>query len=213
MFTRTCIIDHFVPFIIFNFSVISHPSHGWCWISDNYCFEDGQFAYKEDGKKTAKYLYNHVTVIVEKPHACDQRHLWYYIVPSWIVRAMGLRVKSGVVMPSGSSSTYWVIITPGTLDLFLILTVIKWIHKIIHDLMCEELCWTLLISIYNFFVYLDLMYTTLHIKWSVLVMRSSIQHVKTTTVYKVSCGCRGNSGSNPCDVIRVSFPDFAQRPL
>lgn len=39
---------------------------------------------------------------------------------------MGFRVKSGVLMPSGSSSTYWVIITPGTRDLFLILTVMKW---------------------------------------------------------------------------------------
>lgn len=40
-----------------------------------------------------------------------------------MVIAMGLRVKSGVLMPSGNSSTNWVIITPGTLDFFLILTV------------------------------------------------------------------------------------------
>lgn len=36
-----------------------------------------------------------------------------------MVKAMGLRVKSGVVIPSGSSSMYCVIITPGTLDLLL----------------------------------------------------------------------------------------------
>lgn len=42
-----------------------------------------------------------------------------------MVMEMGFRVKSGVLIPSGITSTYWVIITPGTFDLFLILTVIK----------------------------------------------------------------------------------------
>lgn len=41
-------------------------------------------------------------------------------LPSWIVKAMGLRVKSGVVFPSGSCSTNCVIMTPGTFDFFLI---------------------------------------------------------------------------------------------
>lgn len=40
-------------------------------------------------------------------------------LPSWIVRAIGLRVKSGVDIPSGSSSINCVIMTPGTLDFFL----------------------------------------------------------------------------------------------
>ena len=41
-------------------------------------------------------------------------------LPSLIVNAIGLRVKSGVVFPSGIVSTYCVIMTPGTLDLNLI---------------------------------------------------------------------------------------------
>lgn len=47
------------------------------------------------------------------------------LLPSCIVKAMGFRVKSGVVDPGGSSSTYCVTITPGTLDLFLIATEIS----------------------------------------------------------------------------------------
>lgn len=42
-----------------------------------------------------------------------------------MVIEMGFRVKSGVLIPSGIISKYWVIITPGTFDLFLILTVMK----------------------------------------------------------------------------------------
>lgn len=42
---------------------------------------------------------------------------------------MGFRVKSGVLIPSGITSTHWVIITPGTIDFFLILTVIKRVQQ------------------------------------------------------------------------------------
>lgn len=48
-----------------------------------------------------------------------------------MVMEMGFRVKSGVLSPSGITSTYWVIITPGTLDLFLILTAIKCVKHIL----------------------------------------------------------------------------------
>lgn len=44
-------------------------------------------------------------------------------LPSWMVKAIGLRVKSGWLFPSGNVSINCVIITPGTLDLFLIPTV------------------------------------------------------------------------------------------
>lgn len=43
-------------------------------------------------------------------------------IPSWIVKAMGLREKSGWLFPAGISSTNCVIITPGTLDRFLMAT-------------------------------------------------------------------------------------------
>lgn len=42
-----------------------------------------------------------------------------------MVMEMGFRLKSGVVNPSGITSTYCVIITPGTLDFLLILTAKK----------------------------------------------------------------------------------------
>jgi len=60
---------------------------------------------------------------------------------------MGFRVKSGVLMPSGSSSTYWVIITPGTFDFFFIFTVDSW-----DALRYLEMykCSTALISIHMF---------------------------------------------------------------
>lgn len=45
------------------------------------------------------------------------------VLPSWMVKAIGLRVKSGWLVPSGSVSINCVIITPGTLDFFLIPTV------------------------------------------------------------------------------------------
>lgn len=46
-----------------------------------------------------------------------------------MVMEMGFREKSGVLIPSGITSTYWVIITPGTLDLFLILTAIRGVKQ------------------------------------------------------------------------------------
>lgn len=48
---------------------------------------------------------------------------------------MGFLMKSGVVHPGGSSSTYCVIITPGTLDLFLIATEVaeQYFQKQFHD--------------------------------------------------------------------------------
>lgn len=48
------------------------------------------------------------------------------VLPSWMVKAIGLRVKSGWLFPSGSVSVNCVIITPGTLDFFLIPTVSNW---------------------------------------------------------------------------------------
>lgn len=46
-----------------------------------------------------------------------------------MVMEMGFRVKSGVLIPSGITSTFWVIITPGTLDFFLILTAVKQVNQ------------------------------------------------------------------------------------
>lgn len=51
---------------------------------------------------------------------CFPHRMWY--LPSWTVVAIGFRVKSGVDFPSGKRSTCWVMITPATLDLFLIAT-------------------------------------------------------------------------------------------
>lgn len=51
-----------------------------------------------------------------------------------MVMEIGFRVKSGVLIPSGSTSTYWVIITPGTLDLFLIFTAIKQVKQKVKTL-------------------------------------------------------------------------------
>ena len=59
-------------------------------------------------------------------------------VPSWMVRAIGLRVKSGWFFPSGISSTNCTIITPGTLDFFLISTVKKRLVTICYPLKVEK---------------------------------------------------------------------------
>ncbi len=57
-------------------------------------------------------------------------------------------MKSGVVFPRGSSLTYWVIITPGTLDLFLISTlkiydlIIK-LHQSLHYVLIMVKCFNI----------------------------------------------------------------------
>lgn len=51
---------------------------------------------------------------------CFPYGIWH--LPSWTVVAIGFRVKSGVDFPGGRCSTCCVMITPATLDLFLIAT-------------------------------------------------------------------------------------------
>lgn len=119
VFSSSFIKSGFVFFLIVHFPFVATPCNSWCWLSTHHSFKKGFFPWKGVNTHSHRPVKHRTPVnyfISLSPYALA-------FLPSWTVEAIGFRVKSGVDFPAGSISTNWVIITPGTLDLFLIATV------------------------------------------------------------------------------------------
>lgn len=124
------VIFSLVSWCVGHISIISAPCYSWPGVSRDNGFEKGKFAWKkwDNFRERFKFLPFY--------HSEYSTCLWCLIeiikyhseifelpdLPSWIVNAIGLRVKSGWLFPSGRVSINCVIITPGTLDFFLMPT-------------------------------------------------------------------------------------------
>lgn len=107
MFSSGFIVCDLKCFVLWNGSFCFFPRHVWFGITfdpdpKNCCFPWKRCAFKVK-KSTHKF------------HPCSD---WGH-PPSSTVTGASLHLKSGVLLPSGMLVTYCVMITPGSLDLFL----------------------------------------------------------------------------------------------
>lgn len=119
VFLTSCIVSTFILWGVIHCSLITFPCHLRCRLSTNHCFEKSLFTCKVK-KKNAGCVTTLLPSELLQVQVCFPYGIWH--LPSWTVVAIGFRVKSGVDFPGGRCSTCWVMITPATLDLFLIAT-------------------------------------------------------------------------------------------